>query len=149
MSKAVRKFRLFSEECLHSSETVWSSAIICEAKDSETSKACELTGLTSPPTGCFLHRHMHSVACVGFKVNFLDSFSSNCVVIITLFITITSDVLIRYLISYLYFSYAIFKVHIWLFYQPSDSWISSALWSLVKPVYFSIRQPPTLPYRLQ
>jgi len=42
----------------------------------------------------------------------LDSFSSNCVVIITLFITITSDVLIRYLISYLYFSYAIFKVHV-------------------------------------
>ena len=41
-----------------------------------------------------------------------DSFSSNCVVIITLFITITSDVLIRYLISYLYFLYAIFKVHV-------------------------------------
>ena len=53
---------------------------------------------------------MHSVACVGFKVNFLDSFSSNCVVIITLFITITSDVLIKIFknliisISYMQFS---------------------------------------------
>ena len=78
MSKAVRKFWLFSEECLHSSGTVWSSAIICEAKDSETSKACELTGLTSPPTGCFLHRHMHSVACVGNRSIFSVCFLQTC-----------------------------------------------------------------------
>ena len=80
---------------------------------------------------------MHSVACVGFKVNFLDSFSSNCVVIITLFITITSDVLIKIFknliisISYMQFSrymvmYHSFELCIlfnWLnFYQSLENW---------------------------
>ena len=93
---------------------------------------------------------------------------------ITLFITITSDVLIKIfkILSFLFLicnfqgtlrneyflhwmlafiSCEIFcfiaclhatertkflrcNVSIWLFYQPSGSWISSALWSLVKPV---------------
>ena len=49
---------------------------------------------------------------------------------------------LRYLKSYLYFLYAVFKVHIWptslSLHQSSELWISpelSKLWSLVKPAY--------------
>lgn len=72
--------------------------------------------------------HMYSVTCVGSFGQFFTLFSSKCCNHYNsfLFITITSDVLLRYFILSFYFLYAVFKVHT-CFLSAHSEFISSTM----------------------